>query len=72
MQYVIISKQDYSNRFAGSWGSIILFHPDRVDDIFSETRDRKVVVESDDGTPLTEEMNLDQWRAWKELNKGLY
>ena len=72
MQYVIISKQDYSNRFAGSWGSIILDHPDEVDAVFLRTPDRKVVVEDDNGTPLTEEMDADQWHAWKEQNKPLY
>ena len=72
MRYVIISEQDYSNRFAGSWGSVILDHPDEVDAFFLETPDRKVRVENDDETPLTEEMDADQWYAWKEQNKHLY
>ena len=72
MQYVIISEQDYSNRFAGSWGSVILDHPDRVDAFFLSSSDRKVIVKDDNDTPLTEEMDADQWYAWKEQNKPLY
>ena len=71
MKYVIISEQDYSNRFAGSWGSVILDHPNEVD-VFLRNGDRKVVVEDDNRTRLTEEMDADQWYAWKEQNKHLY
>lgn len=72
MRYEIRPEQDYSNRFAGSWGSFILDHPDRVDDLLLDDSDSKVVVLDDNDTWLTEEMDADQWAAWKEQNKPLF
>ena len=71
MRYEIRSQQDYSNRFAGSWGSVILNHPDRVDEFFLRDSDRKVIVLDDNDTRLTGEMDAAQWAAWKEQNKPL-
>lgn len=71
MQFEIRSQQDYSNRFAGSWGSVILSHPDRVDEFFLRDSDRKVIVLDDDDTRLTGELDADQWNAWKEQNRPL-
>lgn len=71
MRYEIRSQQDYSNRFAGSWGSVILDHPDRVDEFFLRDSDRKVIVLDDNDTWLTGEMDIDQWNAWKEQNRPL-
>ena len=68
MQYEIRPKQDYSVRIGGSWGSIIVYDTGAVDAAFLRDRTCKVVVEDDNDTPLTEEMNADQWYAWKEQN----
>ncbi len=72
MQYNIIYEQDYSNRFAGSWGYVTVNSPDRVDEMLLADSDFKVVVvEGADETPLTGEMDAPQWNAWKEQNKPL-
>lgn len=71
MRYEIRSQQDYSNRFAGSWGSVILDHPDRVDEFFLRDSDRKVIVLDDNDLWLTGELDADQWNAWKKQNRPL-
>ena len=72
MRYVIRGAQDYSNRFAGSWGVTIITDPDRVGEFMDNDDTRVVVVEGADDTPLTEEMNLEQWNNWKAINKPLF
>ena len=70
MQYRIQALQDYSNRFAGSWGDIIVFAPHRVD-FFLAKGNRTVVVEHDDDTPITGSMSSDEWRVWKECHNPM-
>ena len=65
MRYVILPEQDYSNRFFGSWGRIIVEDPADVDDAFRTDDTCKVLVQDDDGTDLTEQMDADQWYDWK-------
>lgn len=71
MRYVIKSRQDYSERIGGSWGSVVVFDPGRVETFLLKGGGRKVIVQNDDKSPLTGELDLDQWRVWKEENNPL-
>ncbi len=66
LQYRIQPRQDFSNRFGGSMGDIIVFSADRVDVFLDDNT--TVVVERDYESPVTDSLTPAQWRDWKERN----